>query len=158
MDDELHREKTGPRTLFKEGKFDSWTSFPCKQRKFQSTKCSKCLFTVCPRRSIALCLCSPWASPSSFLFSLPRIFFSSANFSCQIISLRAWTSSVCSQVIPVAFSSWCIFALCRKVSLSLMNFFIDFEFRMIKATTAIWFHTFPCPFLASIRMLIAEVP
>ena len=26
-----------------------------------------------------------------------------------------------------------------------MDFFIDFEFRMIKATTAIWFHTFPCP-------------
>ena len=37
-------------------------------------KCSKCLFTVCPKRSIALCLCSTAAAFSSFFFYLGAFF------------------------------------------------------------------------------------
>ena len=63
------------------------TSFPCEQRKCEWSKRSKCLFTVCPKSSIALCLCSPRAAPSSFSFFFTSALFSSANFSSQL-SLR----------------------------------------------------------------------
>ena len=74
------------------------TNFPCKQRKCEWSKCSKCLFTVCPKRSIAPCLCSSRAAPSSFSVFFTSELFSSANFSCQLSllelglvrSLRKW--------------------------------------------------------------------
>ena len=60
-----------------------------------------------------------------FLFFFPCFgAFSLANFSLSIISLRAWSSSVSSQAIPEAFSSWCIsvlFLVINKVSLSLVD-------------------------------------
>ena len=54
-----------------------------------------------------------------------------ANFSLSIISLRAWSSSVSSQAIPGAFSSWRIsvlFLVIKKVSLSLVDVLLTWNF------------------------------
>ena len=81
------------------------TSFPCK--------CSKRLSTVCPKRSIARTLPGFLSSCSFFLF----IFLYLAAGQLLLVKIkRAWTSSVSLQVIPVAFSSWRIFALCLHKS------------------------------------------
>ena len=126
------------------------TSFPCK--------CSKRLSTVCPKRSIARTL--P-VFLSSCSFSLFFFLYLAAFFVGQLLLVkikRAWTSSVSLQVIPVAFSSWRIFALYACISQQGQSVFhesfIDFEFWMIKATQ-VYSYLVPCIsfFLASIRKL-----
>ena len=81
------------------------TSFPCKQRKCKWSKCSKRLFTVFPKRSVALCLCSPRAAPSSFsLFFTSELFFV-GQLLLSIKSSRAWSSSVFQGHFPLGVFS-----------------------------------------------------
>ena len=101
-DNKLHRERTGSRTSFTDGKFQSqalvrllWTTSPQKTKEIRM-RCSKCLVTVCPKRSIALSLCLSAAAFSPFSFPVPRRLFLPANYSLSVISLRAWSSLVSS--------------------------------------------------------------
>ena len=137
------------------------TNFPCKQRKCEWSKCSKCLFTVYPKRSIAPCLCSSRAAPSSFSVFFTSELFSSANFSCQLSllelglvrSLRKWFQ----WHFPLGFFR---FMLGNQQGQSVFRGpFIDFEFRMIKATQVYRYPVpYISPFLTSIRMLVARIP
>ena len=62
-----------------------WTTRFLIQRKCEWSECLKRLFTVCPKRSIALWqLCSSRAAPSSFSFFFTSVLFSSANFYCHL--------------------------------------------------------------------------
>ena len=77
-DNKLHRERTGSRTSFTDGKFQSqalvrllWTTSPQKTKEIRM-RCSECLVTVCPKRSIALSLCLSAAAFSPFSFPVTR--------------------------------------------------------------------------------------
>ena len=91
----------------------------------------KMTLKVCPNRSIALCL-QFLSSCSYFLFFFLYLgAFFVGQLLLSIISSRAWFSSISLQVIPAAFSSWRIFALCSvisKVSLSLMDLLLTLNF------------------------------
>ena len=101
-DNKLHRERTGSRTSFTDGKFQSqalvrllWTTSPQKTKEIRM-RCSKCLVTVCPKRSIALSLCLSAAAFSPFSFPVTRSLFRRPNSLCPVISSRAWSSLVSS--------------------------------------------------------------
>ena len=86
-----------------------------------------------------------------FLFFLPRRFFV-YQLLLSMISSRARSSSVSLQVIPVAFSSWRIFALClviSRVSLTLIDLWLTLNFGWSRSLkfTVIWFHTSPLSLL-----------
>ena len=91
----------------------------------------KMSFKVFPKRSIALFL-QFLSSCSSFLFFFLYLgAFFVGQLLLSIISSRAWFSSISLQVIPAAFSSWRIFALCSvisKLSLSLMDLLLTLNF------------------------------
>ena len=77
-DNNLHRERTGSRTSFTDGKFQSqalvrllWTTSPQKTKEIRM-RCSECLVTVCPKQSIALSLCLSAAAFSPFSFPVTR--------------------------------------------------------------------------------------
>ena len=121
-------------------------------------KCSTCLFTVCPKRSIALCLCSTAATfLFPFLVSLPGAFFVG-----QLLLVNYLFESL------VQFG---LFACDSRGFFLLAHFrfmlgnqqgqsvsrgpIIDFEFWMIRATQ-VYSYVVPyiSPFLVSIRMLV----
>ena len=94
-DNKLHRERTGSRTSFTDGKFQSqalvrllWTTSPQKTKEIRM-RCSKCLVTVCPKRSIKLSLCLSAAAFSPFSFPVTRSLFRRPNSLCPVISSRA---------------------------------------------------------------------
>ena len=108
------------------------TSFPCKQRKCKWSKYSKRLFTVFPKRSVALCLCSSRAAPSSFSLFFTSELFSSANFSRQLYLRELGLVRSSSGIFLLAYFGF-ILGNQQGHSVSYESF-TDFEFRMIKAT------------------------
>ena len=120
------------------------TSFSCKQRK--------CEWSVCPKSSILLCLCSSQLLLFPFLFSLPPSFFrrptSPVNYDYDLRELglgRSLPASDSSGIFLLAYFRLCLCLVISKVSLSLMDLLVTLNFGWSKPLrfTAIWFHTPP---------------
>ena len=130
--------------------------FPIKSKEIRM-RCSKCLVTACPKRSMPLSLCLSAAAFSPFAFLVTRSLFRRPTSLCPLSlrelglawSLRKWFQ----RHFPLG--AFLLYAW-KQQGLSVPHEpFIDFEFRMIK-DIQLYSYLFPwiCRFLASIRILV----